>query len=121
MEIAAKDVDYCCYRGDAINKIPVERLSRRSPLCIIAQRRRKYGAAGTEGKNGEKCHRAAVSEWLMENNGWQFIVAILTSGRSTDAGDRILMCAFHHALQYGAKTHGQRLSPRNERRFLKHS
>lgn len=35
MEIAAKDVDYRCYRGDAINK----RLSRRSPLRIIGLRR----------------------------------------------------------------------------------
>lgn len=34
MEIAAKDVDYRCYRGDAINK----RLSLRSPLCIIVLR-----------------------------------------------------------------------------------
>lgn len=34
MEIAAKDVDYRCYRGDAINK----RLSRRSPLCILVLR-----------------------------------------------------------------------------------
>lgn len=53
-------------------------------------------------ENGEKCRRAAVSEWLMENNGWQFIVAVPTSGRSTDAGDRILMRAFHHFLQWGA-------------------
>lgn len=59
----------------------------------------KYGAAGTEGRNGEKCHGAAVSEWLIENNGGQFIVAMRSSGGSTDAGDRILMRAFHHAVQ----------------------
>lgn len=63
----------------------------------------KYGAAGTEGKNGERCQGAAVSERLIENNGWRFIVAIPTGGGSTDAGDRILMCAFHLVLQYGTQ------------------
>lgn len=46
-----------------------------------------------------------MPEWLMENNGWQFMVAVPTSGRSTDAGDRILMRTFHHFLQYGAQKH----------------
>lgn len=81
----------CCYRGQAINKIPVKRLYRRAPENMVLPGRRV--------ENGEKCRRAAVSEWLMENNGWQFIVAVPTSGRSTDAGDRILMRAFHHFLQ----------------------
>lgn len=40
-----------------------------------------------------------VSVWVMENNGQQFIVAILTSAECTDARDRILMSAFHHFAQ----------------------
>lgn len=59
---------------------------------------------------------AAVSEWLIENNGQRFIVAVLTSGGSTDAGDRILMCAFHHFVQYATQKSGQRLSASNKRR-----
>lgn len=73
MEIASEDVDYCCYRADAINKVPC---SPRPELCrsVLSWTMRdgggKYGAAGMEGKIGEKCHGAAVSEWLIENNGW---------------------------------------------------
>lgn len=72
----------------------------------------KYGAAGMEGKNGGECHGAAVSEWLMENNGWQFLVAVLSGGGSTDAGDRILM----RAVQDATREMGQRLSASNKRR-----
>lgn len=43
--------------------------------------------------------RATVSVWLIENNGRQFIVAVLTSTGCTDAGDRILMRTFHHLIR----------------------
>lgn len=91
MEIAREDVDYCRYRADAIRSRGARVPSRDGGG--------KYGAAGTEGENGEKCHGAAVSEWLIENNGWQFIVAIAGRGGSTDAGDRILMRALHQGVQ----------------------
>lgn len=102
MEIASEDVDYCCYRAGAINKAPCSprpELRRSVSSWTMRDGAGKYGAAGMEGRNGEKCHGAAVSEWLIENNGWRFIVAFLSSGGSTDAGDRILMRAFHHAVQ----------------------
>lgn len=40
-----------------------------------------------------------VSLWLIENNGQKFMVAVVTGTGCTDAGDRILMCTFHHFIQ----------------------
>lgn len=65
MEIATEDVDYRCYRGDAMNKIPCSPCPevRRSVLSCCGTMRDGAGrrsAAGMEGKNGEKCHRVRV-------------------------------------------------------------